>query len=180
MRTNKPKILPFNPAVLPSEYVSPIADIGDDKYPRHYLIPGKTFAAKEPTAVSTIVGSSVSVCLWDSIAGIGGAANFLLPEDFDDDQNTKFGNNATRQLLQQMIELGADPERIQAKIFGGSEPATTFSSSSTETLGHRNVLSALRFLAAEKIRLVDQQTGGINGRKIMFQTDNGSVWVQRL
>lgn len=179
MRTNKPKLLSFNPAVLPSGYVSPAADIDDDKYPRHYLIPGRTFAAKEPTAISTIVGSSVSVCLWDPITSIGGTANFLLPEDFEDDQNTKFGNNATRQLLQQMVALGADAERIQAKIFGGSEPATTFSSS-TETLGHRNVLSALRFIASEKIRLVDQQTGGTNGRKIIFHTDNGSVWVRKL
>ena len=179
MRTNKPKLLPFNPAVLPSEYISPAGDVVDDKYPRHYLIPGKLFSTKEATAISTIVGSSVSLCLWDSIAGIGGAANFLLPEDFEDDQNTKFGNNASRQLLQQMIALGAEAGRIQAKIFGGSEPETTYSSSS-ETLGHRNVLSALRFLAAEGIRLVDQQTGGTNGRKIIFHTDNGSVWVQKL
>lgn len=179
MHINKSKLLRFNPAVLPAEYVSPSADIRDDKYPKHYLIPGKVFATKEPTAVSTIVGSGVTVCLWDSTAGVGGVTNFLLPEELENDQNTKFGNNATRQLLQQMVALGADAGRIQAKIFGGSEPPTTFSSSS-ETLGHRNVRVAWQFLTAEKIRLIDQQTGGTNGRKIIFHTADGSVSVEKL
>ena len=179
MHLKEPKVPRFNPAVLPTEYVSPANDVSDDKHPKHYLIPGKVFATREPAAVSAIVGSGIAVCLWDSAAGIGGAANFLLPEDFGGELNMKFGNNANAQLLKDLISLGADACRIQAKIFGGSEPPTTFSSS-FGTLGERNVRIALQFLAAEGIRLIDQQTGGTNGRKIVFHTDDGRVWVQKL
>ena len=179
MYLNKPKLPRFNPAVLPAEYVSAAADISDDKHPKQYLIPGKILVAKEPIAISTIVGSGVSICLWDSVSGIGGAASFLLPEEFGGELNTKFGNNANRQLLHELVALGADPTCIQAKIFGGSEPPTTFSSS-YGTLGERNVRVALEFIDAERIRLIDQQTGGTNGRKIVFHTDDGRVWVQKL
>ena len=179
MYISKPKLPRFNPAVLPTEYVSPAADISDDKHPKHYLIPGKVFVTREPAAISTIVGSGIAVCLWDSAAGIGGAANFLLPEDCGAELNTKYGNHAARQLLDELVARSADASHIQAKIFGGSEPPTTFSSSS-RTLGERNVQVALQFLDAERIRLIDQQTGGTNGRKIIFHTDDGRVWVQKL
>ena len=179
MHLNKPKLPRFNPAMLPTEYVSAAANVSDDKHPKHYLIPGKVFATREPIAVSAIVGSGVVICLWDSVTGIGGATNFLLPEDFSGEPNLKFGNHANRQLLKDLIALGADASRLQAKIFGGSEPQTTFSSA-PETLGERNVRVAMQFLGAERIRLVDQQTGGTNGRKIVFHTDDGCVWVQKL
>ena len=155
------------------------ADLPGSLYPKHYLIPGKVFVTREATSISTIVGSGIAVCLWDGEAGVGGANNYLLPKDSESESNAKFGNHANRQLLQDMVAFGAHVSRIQAKIFGGSEPPTTFSSSS-ETLGHRNVKSALQFLSATGIRLIDQQTGGDKGRKIIFHTYDGFVTVETL
>lgn len=179
MRVNKPKISPFNPASLPQEYLSSASDIPGSLHPKHYLIPGKVFVSKEAMTISTIVGSGVSVCLWDAQSGVGGANNFLLPDDPGNEFNTKFANHANRQLLQMMLALGADAACIQAKIFGGSEPPTTFSSSS-ETLGQRNIRCALQFLSATGIKLVDQQTGGDKGRKVIFHTYGGLVSVETL
>lgn len=179
MAVNKPSLPRFNPAVLPMEYIARAADTGDENHRKHYLIPGRVFATKEPLAISTIVGSGVSVCLWDPITGIGGANHFLLPEDPDPELNTKFGNKANPQLLRELLALGADASRLQAKIFGGSEPATTFSSS-PGTLGDRNVRIAVAFLASEGIRLIDRETGGRNARKIIFHSNNGCTWTQKL
>ena len=47
--------------------------------PTVYLHPGKSFACAEPTAVMTILGSCVAVCLWDSVAAAGGMCHFVLP-----------------------------------------------------------------------------------------------------
>ena len=179
MAINKPTLPRFNPAILPMEYIARAADVSDDKHRKHYLIPGRVFVTKEPLAISTIVGSGVSVCLWDPIARIGGVNHFLLPEDSDPEPNTKFGNKANPELLQELLALGADAGRLHAKIFGGSEPPTTFSSS-PGTLGDRNVRVALQFLADEGIRLIDRETGGGNARKIIFHSDDGCTWVQKL
>ena len=127
---NKPKVVPFNPARLPQEYLSDAVENFAAAYPKHYLIPGRVFVTNEASAISTIVGSGVSVCLWDAQAGVGGANNFLLPEDSEKELNAKYGNHANRHLLHEMIAHGAEVARIQAKVFGGSEPPTTFSNSS--------------------------------------------------
>ena len=179
MAINKRTLPGFNPAVLPTAYISRAADMSDEKHRKHYLIPGRVFVTKETLAISTIVVSGVSVCLWDPIAGIGGANHFLLPEDSDPELNTKFGNKANSLLLQELLALGADASRLQAKIFGGSEPPTTFSSS-PGTLGDRNVRIALEFLASKDIRLRDRETGGGAARKIVFYSDDGCSWVQKL
>ena len=42
-------------------------------------------------------------------------------------------------------------------------------------LGTQNVNLALDFLSRGGIELVDVQTGGTRGRKVMFDTDGGSV-----
>jgi chemotaxis protein CheD len=179
MAASKPSLSRFNPAVLPMEYMPRTADVSDENHSKHYLIPGRVFVTKEPLAISTIVGSGTSVCLWDPALRIGGANHFLLPHDDTSEVNTKFGNKANQQLLQEILAAGADATRLRAKIFGGSEPPTTFSSSSG-TLGDRNVRVALQFLLSEGIRVAGQDTGGVNARKIVFHTDDGFSSVQKL
>src|SRR6266436_3912280 len=61
----------FNPAVLPMEYLPRVPYASDDKHTKHYLIPGKIFVTAQPFAISTIVGSSVVLCLWDSVSRFG-------------------------------------------------------------------------------------------------------------
>src|SRR5215475_5920107 len=93
--TSKPKMQAFNPAVLPMEYLPRIPYASDDKHTRHYLIPGKIFVAAQPFAISTIVGSGVALCLWDSAQCIGGVNHYMLPQGPDDDPNaTRYGNVA--------------------------------------------------------------------------------------
>src|SRR5947209_14480493 len=105
----KPKMQSFNPAVLPMEYLPRIPYASDDKHTRHYLIPGKFFAAAHPFAITTILGSGVSLCLWDSERGIGGSNHFLLPDGPEDGENaTRYGNVANPMLLRRMFDLGSE------------------------------------------------------------------------
>ncbi|HSN13225.1 MAG TPA: chemotaxis protein CheD, partial [Anaeromyxobacteraceae bacterium] len=47
-------------------------------------------------------------------------------------------------------------------------------------LGHQNVELALRWLETERIPIVDGDTGGRRGRRVVFQVDEGSAWVRIL
>jgi len=174
------KIVRFNPAALPLEYMPKIANVTDSSHAKHYLIPGKVFVSADPVAVSTIVGTGVSICLWDQVRRIGGINHFLLPTNAEGYlDNTKYADAANHTLLQELIQLGADPRSMEARIFGGSQPTVTFSSS-TECLGDRNVQLALDFLGRRNIRLVEKEVGGTRGRKLIFQTDDGRTWSQQL
>jgi chemotaxis protein CheD len=176
----KAKTRSFNPAVLPMEYLPRIMGASDDKHARHYLIPGKIFAAAQPFAISTILGSGVALCLWDSVHCIGGANHFMLPEGPADSENaTRYANVANPALLQRMLELGAERKALEARIFGGSLPAVTFGNSG-DRLGDRNVQAVTHFLSMNGIRLVQSEVGGTSGRKLVFHTDDGRTWSDQL
>jgi len=170
----------FNPAVLPMEFRPRMAYVSDENHTKHYLIPGKIFASAQPFAISTIVGSGVAICLWDSVHRIGGANHFMLPEGAESGDNAaRYGNVANPALLQRMLELGAERETLQARIFGGSQPTVTFGNSE-DSLGDRNVQATISFLTSNGIRLIQSEVGGIHGRKLVFHTDDGRAWWEQL
>jgi len=169
----------FNPAVLPMEFRPRIPYACGDKHTRHYLIPGKIFAAAQPFAVTTIVGSGVALCLWDSTHRIGGANHFILPDGPDDKNSTRYGSVANLVLLQRLLDLGADVKTLEAKIFGGSLPNVTFGHGEAP-LGERNVLTVTLFLTLKGIRLAQRDVGGLRGRKVVFQTDDGQTRAEPL
>jgi chemotaxis protein CheD len=176
----KPKTQSFNPAVLPMEYLPRVLDGADDKHTRHYLIPGKIFVAAQPFAISTIVGSGVALCLWDSARGIGGANHFMLPEGPEDSENaTRYANIANPKLLQRMLDLGAETNTLEARVFGGSLPTVTFGNDGG-SLGDRNVHATNHFLNMNGIRVVQREVGGTRGRKLVFFTDDGRAWSEQL
>jgi len=178
--TSKRKTQSFNPAVLPMEYLPRLPYASDDKHARHYLIPGKVFAAAHPFAISTIVGSSVALCLWDSAHGIGGASHFMLPEGPEEGENaTRYANAANPTLLQRMLEVGAERKTLQARIFGGSLPTVTFGNTG-DSVGDRNVQAVTSFLHMNGIRLFQSEVGGTHGRKLVFHTDDGRAWWEQL
>jgi chemotaxis protein CheD len=176
----KPKTQSFNPAVLPMEYLPRIQDVSDDKHTRHYLIPGKIFVAAQPFAISTIVGSGVALCLWDSVRCLGGANHFMLPEGPEGAENaTRYANVANPALLQRMLDLGAERKTLEARIFGGSLPTVTFGNEG-DRLGDRNVQAVTHFLNMSGIRLIQSEVGGTRGRKLIFHTDDGRAWSEQL
>jgi chemotaxis protein CheD len=176
--SSKPKIQSFNPAALPMEYLPRIPYASDEKHTRHYLIPGKLFAAAQPFAITTIVGSGVCVCLWDSVRHIGGASHIMIAEGPEDNENaTRYANVANPMLLKRMLDLGADTKTLEAKIFGGSLPNVTFGDTH---MGERNLRAVTHFLNMNGIRIVQNEVGGTRGRKLVFHTDDGRAWAEQL
>jgi len=162
------------------EYLPRAMGTSDGKHARHYLIPGKIFAAAQPFAINTIVGSGIALCLWDSDRRIGGANHFMLPEGPEDGENaSRYANVANPALLERMLDLGAQRNALEARIFGGSLPAITFGGG-VDCLGERNVQAVTHFLKMNSIRLVQREVGGTHGRKLVFHTDDGRVWSDQL
>jgi chemotaxis protein CheD len=178
--TSKPKIQAFNPAVLPMEYLPRIPYASDEKHTRHYLIPGKLFAAAQPFAITTILGSGVALCLWDSARGIGGANHVMLAEGpAESDNATRYANFGHPALLQRMLDLGAEIKTLEAKVFGGSLPNCSFGNEKSH-MGELNVQATLQFLRMKGIRVALNEVGGKRGRKLVFHTDDGQAWSEQI
>ena len=171
---------PGPPAALPLEYYPRPAGVSDIRHGRHYLIPGQIFASPQPFAVTTIVGSGCALCLWDPTTGVGGVCHFVFPDGAGNELDPgRYGSQAAATLRQRLLDLGADPSQLQAKLYGGAQAKVTFGNT-RECLGHRNVKLAIHFLQEREIRLVESEVGGTQGRKLVFQTDDGSAWSQQL
>src|SRR5947209_14352815 len=145
-----------------------------------YLLPGELHASAEQCQVTTILGSCISVCLWDQTLHIGGMNHFLLPMWREGGgRSTRFGDLAVRELLGKILRLGSQRKNLQAKVFGGA--ALFQSAKHYETsLGAKNVEAAQMLMKQEGIAIMAQDTGGDHGRKLIFNTDDGSAWSRQV
>jgi chemotaxis protein CheD len=141
----------------------------------HFLFPAALFVSKEPYLVTTILGSCVSVCLWDTSLNTGGINHFMLPLwNGQGLASPKYGNIAVEKLVGKMISLGCRKENLVAKIYGGGEIIPT-STVSKFNIGERNVDFAREMLAKLNLKVISTNAGGKNGRKIIFNTFTGEV-----
>jgi chemotaxis protein CheD len=143
-------------------------------YSTHYLLPAALFVTRKPYLVSTVLGSCVSVCLWDSKLGYGGINHFVLPLwDGKELASPKYGNIAITKLYERMLGIGCDKENLIAKIFGGGDILqTTFG---LFNIGEKNVKISRECLMELNIRISKANVGGFFGRKIIFDTQKGIV-----
>jgi chemotaxis protein CheD len=142
---------------------------------RVFLLQGDIYCQRQPALVSTILGSCVSVCLWDPVAGFGGINHYVLPGSgaATEAQNARYGEVAIDLLLRKMLQLGAGDGRLQARIFGG---ASVFPMGPNQTtVGARNAELAVARMQALGIPILEQETGGNMGRQLVFDTGTGKV-----
>jgi len=145
-----------------------------------YLHPGQIVASSEPCSVTTILGSCVAVCLWDGETGVGGINHFLLPHFAGNGSaSPRFGNVAMDQLLAKLVDRGARREGLRAKLFGGACVLEALRGMGG-SLGPKNVDLARRFLLDTGIPVVAEDVEGDRGRKLTFQTADGSATVRML
>lgn len=144
---------------------------------KHYLFPGTIFAHRDRHRVTTILGSCVAVCVWHEQARVGGINHYLLPLWNGDGLPTpKYGNIAIDRLVEK-IRLIAGGGALIAKVFGGASMWSQ--TSGALAVGERNVELAFSTLEEMKIKVVSQDIGGGLGRKIIFDTESGSVLLRR-
>lgn len=144
----------------------------------HYLYPGMMFAKNGQYIITTILGSCVSICLWDPILRIGGMNHFLLPLWNGEGLPTpRYGNVAIAMLIANMVSLGSRRETLKAKIFGGA--SVLESVGGLLEVGSRNITLAEETLQTENIGVLGYDVGGTVGRKIIFFTESGDVFVKK-
>lgn len=144
-----------------------------------YLYPGMLFAEPGDYSVTTVLGSCVSVCLWDPSARAGGMNHYLLPLWNGDGLRTpKYGNIAIPLLVEKLLQAGCLKANLKAKVFGGA--SVLESTSGLLNVGERNIHFAESALEEARIPIIGKDVGGTTGRKLMFVTGTGDVYVRKL
>jgi chemotaxis protein CheD len=146
--------------------------------PQVYLHAGQLAIASEPTAIVTVLGSCVAVCLWDPETRVGGVNHFLLPHHVERERSPRFGNVAVPELVEALVRAGARRGALVAKVFGGA--SVLGGTRQGRRLGEENVALALQLLGEARISVLDRDVGGERGRKLVFVSDEGTAWVRLL
>ncbi|HEB02727.1 MAG TPA: hypothetical protein ENI12_05780, partial [Nitrospirae bacterium] len=75
-----------------------------------------------------------------------------------------------------LLALGSKRYSLRAKLYGGG--SLTCHNNDNYMTGSRNVKLALSVLEEEEITVVDAKVGGIVGRRIWFNIEDGSVSIK--
>jgi chemotaxis protein CheD len=145
--------------------------------------PGEYYSTDEDIYIATVLGSCISIALFDMTIHLGGLNHFMLPksgrEEVPTEDEGRFGNFAVELLINDLLKKGAKHENLRAKVFGGGNVLETSSTKMSMT-GINNINFALSYLETERIPIVVNDTGGIFPRKIYFHPQTSKVYLKRI
>lgn len=141
------------------------------------ILPGEFYVTDREEMITTVLGSCVSACIFDSSRGLGGMNHFMLPGDAANDAegSTRYGLFAMESLVNEILKRGSLKKNLKAKLFGGGQIIEKMSD-----VGQKNIRFAKKFLFAEGIPLESHDLGLIYPRKVNFFPLSGRVLVKRL
>lgn len=157
-------------------------------YDRHFnkeavkILPGEYYVTTADKLIVTVLGSCVAVCLRDKFNHYGGMNHFLLPNDGSNEsglltESARYGVYAMEILINHLLKLGAQRNRLEAKVFGGGNVMRGLT---LNNVGQRNAEFVLDYLYNEGIPVLAQDLLDEYPRKVYFFPDTGKVMVKKL
>ncbi len=149
------------------------------------LLPGEFYVTTDEEMITTVLGSCISACICDAVAGIGGMNHFMLPLSSQSrlDSSTesivgsafRYGNYAMEHLINTILRNGGKRKNLEVKLFGGGKIIATLSD-----VGSRNIEFVLDYVDTESLKLVSQDLGDIYPRKVNYYPHSGRVRMRKI
>ena len=137
----------------------------DSRFPHEIasILPGEFYVSKEPMVVYTVLGSCISACIRDPVAGVGGMNHFMLPAPKDTvhdswGESTRYGSYAMESLINEILKRGGLKSRLEIKLFGAGKIYE-----GNIDVGSRNAEWVLGFLKTEGLVAARVDLGDVLG-----------------
>ncbi|MBO4438626.1 MAG: chemotaxis protein CheD [Spirochaetaceae bacterium] len=148
------------------------------------ILPGEFYSTDKPVLISTVLGSCISIALYDPDLKLGGLNHFMLPttnrtQEISIEEQGRYGDFAMELLLNDMFKKGAKKENLKAKVFGGGNVLDDGGFHKNRT-GLNNISFALEYLQTENIPIIANDTGGIFPRKIFYDPQTSKIFLKRI
>ena len=158
------------------------------KLPIVYLKPAEMRFTDHPTLVVTVLGSCLSVTMYNRRKKLGGICHGLLPRCPDQTNCVKgcgkafkYVDCSIRHMAKLFDQRNVKRSEIEVKCFGAADMFSGKNEScGIESVGKQNVKTAEEFILSEGLSILRMDVGGLQGRKILFYTDTGEVLLKRL
>jgi len=140
------------------------------------LKPGQVHLVKREGFIRTVVGSAVSICIWDEDLKYACMCHYLFPMPAPGDASSGlYATESVPKMLRTMSSAGSKRRSLSAHILGGASPTTT-----PDPTAEQNIEAARYILYQNKIPVICEDVGGRVGRKIVFNAENGNVAVVKV
>ena len=150
--------------------------------PEQYIGPGGFYSSRDDIVISTLLGSCISVALYDLAVPVGGINHFMLPESRVAEsalgaESAKFGVNAMELLINDILKKSGAKKRLRAKVFGGST-VIALKAEAIINVPKMNIDFIFSFLGVERIPVDSYSVGGSLARKIYFFPHDARVLMR--
>lgn len=147
------------------------------KCPGAKIKPGEVYVTGEEEVIVTVLGSCIAACIHDPRLKIGGMNHFMLPSSSraDDFSALRYGNYAMEHLLNGVLRQGGSRDRLEVKLFGGGAVLENITD-----IGRSNIEFVESYVKTEKLRVLSEDVGGNQPRKVVFFPTTGRALVKRL
>lgn len=137
---------------------------------------------KSPDGITTLgLGSCVGIAIRDKVSKVGGLAHVMLPDSTAIENNSnkfKFADTGIEELVKQIIALGGNKARFEAKIAGGAQMFAFQNKSDMLRVGERNVEASKIKLKQLGIPIIAEDTGLNYGRTVIFYPETGDFIIR--
>lgn len=138
------------------------------------IVVGDCEARADDTTLTTILGSCLAVCLYDSQRGCGGMCHFALPSALEGTPpSSRYGEHALPRLMEKLKSLGAKQDQLKAKVFGACEVDSTL-----ESPAKQNLQFAYEFLRATGIPIVAERVGTQQSLEVHLKCSTGAARIR--
>lgn len=143
---------------------------------------GEVKMGKGNQVLHSLLGSCVGVGILWANQGIYGLAHCLLAESPRKDYT--FGAKYVDQAIHSLIILMKIPQEdfkhVNALVVGGGNMTLPKGTQEQNLIGSLNAKCAVDTLEELKIKIIHQDVGGANGRKMSIYCENGNFEVKKI
>ena len=145
-----------------------------------YLKPGEVIISHNPILVSTILGSCVAITMYSPNRKVGAICHAMYPHTVKKETSLHYVETAITYICRRMMEYGARADMV-IKLFGGAQVlAGSDYSDIRKSIGGQNIIQAHKTLEQLGLSVSKSDTGGTNGRKLLFSIKTGDVYLRKL
>ena len=162
----------------------------DKKLSVEFLKPGEIYISDKPVAVSTVLGSCVSITMFNRQQKLGAICHGLLSKCTHTKKRGchkickdlhKYVDCAFSYMKQKFLSHSMNQDEIEVKLFGGAEILLPHDhKKGIITVGEKNIKVAKQLIKAEGFKIIASATGGTAGRKLFFLPHTGEVYLKQL
>jgi chemotaxis protein CheD len=167
---------------IDTDQFSHVRRMRDNRFPHEIasILPGEFFVSRDPMVVYTVLGSCISACIRDPIAGVGGMNHFMLPEPKAGGsdswgESTRYGSYAMESLINEILKRGGLKSRLEIKLFGAGKIYE-----GNIDVGANNAKWVIGYLKSEGLATVKTDLGDVFPRKVYYFTDSGRVLMKKI